>query len=613
MSKFGFSDLTSPAFIHCFMPTNSSEQKLYVFQPKQNRWLISYSQDSGLDLALKQNHAEILENKDKTYWTIAPELFDNVKNILIQAGYSEFQPGHTTVEYKLKPETTAPVKPETTAPETKDNAYSVKEITELVKDTIDKRFNLPIWISGEILDQKRNQYSAYYFDLAEKYTDETGKENQYKISAIIWSKDAKNIDAQIRDGKLLPLNNGTKIRAKGKISFYPKTSSLSFVITEIDAHFAEGEILKKKKLIGQNLKEMGLYDLNKNIPMPYLPLRIALISSKTAAGKDDIQSQLNKFKFPFRVTLFPALMQGENLENSVLSSFHDLEKIGFDQFDIAILARGGGSFLDLAWFNSQPIAEFIARCPLKFLIGIGHNRDSCVLDDIATSFATPTAIADHLNTTLQTIEDALKQAAQNIVTNSHNRLQLEQQKLQTKATQCAQYLSERRRTASQELSWLETSLRQATQNLRHDETTRLQTYASDIKFNVMQIQTEKSNQLSNLIQKMQSAKDNRILKENAILEHEAASIVQKTEIARQHQLFELNRLRDTINLLNPMALLERGFTTISDGSGKRITSVQGITQNDQLTIRLIDGKLAVCVETVQPIPSSNVPNDENKG
>ncbi len=588
------------------MATNSNEKR-FTFRPRFNDWLISYSHDPGLDLTMKQNHAQTTENKGKLYWTIAPEFFDNVKNILISAGYSEFinNNNNTTVNYSIKP-CPAPLG-------TLENAYSVKQISELVQNVIKKQFNLPIWISGEILDLKCHQSQAYYFDLAETWLDEKGTPKQYKLSTKIWSNVAKHIDAQIQTGQLLPLQNGNKIRAWGTIDYYPINGTISFIIREIDAHFAEGEILKKKEVIVQKLKEMGLLVQNQKLPMPYLPLRIALISSQTAAGRDDLINQLNKKAFPFKITFFPTLMQGQGLEASVLSSLHAIEKIGFDQFDIAIITRGGGSFLDLAWFNSQPIAEFIARCPLKFLIGIGHNRDSSVLDAIATSFPTPTAIADTLNEHLQRIDDTLTQAAHNLALVAHNRLQIEDQTLQTIAAQCAQYLSERRRIASTELSRLETSLRQATQSRMHADEVRFQNFASDIKLHSMQIQNEKICQLDQLVQKIQLAKTSLLQKERNFLKQEAVSIIQKTEFARQNQHSELNRLREIIHHLNPITLLQRGFTTLSDGSGKRITSIQGIAPNDQLSIRLIDGKLSVCVKTAQPIPSSDLPHDENEG
>jgi exodeoxyribonuclease VII large subunit len=181
----------------------------------------------------------------------------------------------------------------------------------------------------------------------------------------------------------------------------------SLNIRDIDPTFTIGEMAARRLKIIRQLEEDGIADMNKLLPFPELPQRLAIVSSATAAGYDDFCNQLknNSNKFVFYTKLFPAIMQGEQAEKSIIST---LEKIytHIDLFDAVVIIRGGGATTDLACFDSYELALNCAQFPLPIVAGIGHQRDISILDMVAhTSVKTPTAAAEFLILKLQNAEN----------------------------------------------------------------------------------------------------------------------------------------------------------------------------------------------------------------
>ena len=146
------------------------------------------------------------------------------------------------------------------------------------------------------------------------------------------------------------------------------------------------------------MKEEGVFTLNKELPFPTLPKRVAVITSPTAAGYEDFLNQLanNKEGYPFYTKLFPALMQGERTEESVIAALDGVYRHA-DCFDVVVIIRGGGATSDLNSFDSYLLAANCAQFPLPIITGIGHERDDTILDMVAhTRMKTPTAVAEFL-------------------------------------------------------------------------------------------------------------------------------------------------------------------------------------------------------------------------
>ena len=186
----------------------------------------------------------------------------------------------------------------------------------------------------------------------------------------------------------------------------------SWIVTDIDPTYTIGDMARRRQEIIQQLKEEGVFDLQRELSIPLFSQRIAVISAAGAAGYGDFMRQLedNEYGLRFQVTLFPAIMQGEQVESSVIHALNQIYDLQND-FDAVCILRGGGATADLSGFDTLALAENVAQFPLPIITGIGHERDESILDMISnTRVKTPTAAAallvDHLKQVLERIEQA---------------------------------------------------------------------------------------------------------------------------------------------------------------------------------------------------------------
>lgn len=226
--------------------------------------------------------------------------------------------------------------------------------------------------------------------------------------------------------------SGLKVLVKVSVEFH-ELYGYSLTVLDIDPAYTLGDMLRKRMEIIRQLKEEGVFTLNKELPFPVLPKRIAVITSPTAAGYEDFLNQLanNKAGYPFYPKLFPALMQGERTEESVIAA---LDRIyhHIDCFDVVVIIRGGGSTSDLNSFDSYLLAANCAQFPLPVITGIGHERDDTILDMVAhTRMKTPTAVAEFLigrmdaaAEELEDLQQEVSELASTILLKQKNFLQL---------------------------------------------------------------------------------------------------------------------------------------------------------------------------------------------
>jgi len=211
------------------------------------------------------------------------------------------------------------------------------------------------------------------------------------------------------------LESGIKVLIVVQVVFH-EVYGLSLNVIDIDPSYTIGEIERKRLLIIKRLEEEGVMEMNKELDFPLVPQRIAVISSKTAAGLGDFLNQLNKSPFYYELKLFEAAMQGKETENSVV---HVLEQIFEEEenFDLVVVIRGGGSKSDLAWFDSYKIAVNIAQFPLPILTGIGHERDYTISDLTAhKALTTPTAVAEFLTERMNVFYNVLESLGEGFYT-----------------------------------------------------------------------------------------------------------------------------------------------------------------------------------------------------
>jgi exodeoxyribonuclease VII large subunit len=250
-----------------------------------------------------------------------------------------------------------------------------------------------------------------------------------KASARCWASKWTLIRPYFERTTGQQLHAGMKVLLKVYAQFH-EAYGFSWIVTDIDPTYTLGDMARKRQEIIRQLKTEGVFDLQKELRMPLFCQRIAVISSETAAGYGDFCNQLadNPYGFKFHTQLFPAIMQGEGVEQSVINA---LECIYNEQFDCVVIIRGGGATSDMSGFDTLALAENVANFPLPIITGIGHDRDESILDMVShTRVKTPTAAAAFLIDHLKTVMDILNDSQEQI-------LRLAQQKLTYYKTQFA--------------------------------------------------------------------------------------------------------------------------------------------------------------------------------
>lgn len=274
--------------------------------------------------------------------------------------------------------------------------FSLSELNNLVRGLINEAFPATYWVRAETSDVRTNASSGHcYLEFIEK-NPLTGQ-LMAKARGSIWAKTFRMLKPYFKMETGQVFASGLKVLVKVAVEFH-ELYGYSLTVVDIDPAYTMGDLLRRRMEIVRQLKEEGVFTLNKELPFPVLPRRIAIITSPTAAGYEDFLNQLahNKSGYPFYTKLFPALMQGEKTEQSVIAALDRIYN-HIDCFDVVVIIRGGGATSDLNSFDSYLLAANCAQFPLPVVTGIGHERDDTILDMVAhTRMKTPTAVAEFL-------------------------------------------------------------------------------------------------------------------------------------------------------------------------------------------------------------------------
>ena len=305
--------------------------------------------------------------------------------------------------------------------------YSLLELNRLVRSTIEDTLCEQYWLEAEIGQIGENNGHCYleFIQKVEGHNTPVAR-----AKAKCW----RNVWGSVRPyfehttGQTLTL--GMKVLVLVHPDFH-EAFGFSWIVDDIDPRFTLGDMARRRQEIIRQLKAEGVFDLNRELPLPLFTQRIAVISSSTAAGYGDFCRQLeeNKRGFRFSVTLYESLMQGEGVERSIISA---LDKINahIDDYDCVVIIRGGGATSDMSGFDSLLLAENVANFPLPVITGIGHDRDECILDMVShTRVKTPTAAAAFLIDRLEQVARRIDDAADRITSYVQHRMEIEKMRL----------------------------------------------------------------------------------------------------------------------------------------------------------------------------------------
>ena len=295
-----------------------------------------------------------------------------------------------------------------------DQRLTLRQLNLMVRDAIEMQLSDEYWVEAE-LSECREHGGHCYMELVEK--DDRSNTPVARASAKCWRQTWLMVRPYFERTTGQQLRAGMKVLLRVYAQFH-EAYGFSWIVTDIDPTYTLGDMARRRQEIIRQLKDEGVFDLQRELQLPLFAQRIAVVSAANAAGYGDFCRQLedNEYGFRFSITLFPAVMQGEQVEASVVSALNQIYGRMAD-FDVVCILRGGGAVADLSGFDTLALAENVAQFPLPIITGIGHERDESILDMVAFQrVKTPTAAATLLIDNLRLVLERINTAQQRINT-----------------------------------------------------------------------------------------------------------------------------------------------------------------------------------------------------
>lgn len=436
-------------------------------------------------------------------------------------------------------------------------AISLYELNNLVRGVIETTLDRPYWVEAE-LSEAREVRGHCYMELVQK--DEFSTTPIARASAKCWHSVWMRLKPRFEQVTGQSIHAGMKVLLLVTASFH-EAYGFAWIVQDIDPTYTMGDMARKRQEIIRQLKAEGIFDLQRQLDLPLFAQHIAVISSEQAAGYGDFCNQLdtNDYGFRFSHTLFPAVMQGEQVESSIIRALNDIFGRA-DDFDAVVIIRGGGATADMSGFDTLALAENVANFPLPIITGIGHERDESILDMISFQrVKTPTAAAAFLIDHLAETDTHLQMLGQRMVTYVNTRMQ--------------------------------------------QEHTRLEHLSQRIPMLFSLVKTRQGATLDRLSQQISSLMGQRVAQARyrvELLQSRLAPATRQRLVTEQHRLEQLS-LR--LKAVDPQVILQRGYS-LTTFNGKAVRDASVIKPGDTIVTRLAKGQLT---SIVQPQQNKNQP------
>jgi len=444
---------------------------------------------------------------------------------------------------------------------------SLTELQLIIKDSLYVALPDMYWITAEVSEIRENYAGHCYLELIEKHPDE--KNVRARVKAIIWSNRYRFLKSLFENITGEPIRAGMKVLVRIKVEYH-ELYGLSLIISDIDPSFTIGEMAMKRQMVIRRLEEEGVFLMNKELEFPFVPQRIAVISSKSAAGYSDFIRHLNEnsYGYVFYTALFETIMQGTETEQSVISALNRIAA-NSEIFDVVAILRGGGSQSDLSWFDSYNIAYHVTQFPIPVITGIGHEKDMSVTDMVAfQSVKTPTAVADHLIRCITDAENQLNEMSSGIAENTR-------------------LIIEKYRDINESFKLkLIPVVRLMISNQKEKLSNRIIEIINFGKEYIDRAGLSPANQSSKLV----SSTGSYIMSKKTTVDRNRDDLVSLTLNSIENRKIRTAGLENSLNILNPENVLKRGYT-ITTKNGIIIRSTGLVAVDDIIDTRFSDGEI----------------------
>ena len=477
-----------------------------------------------------------------------------------------------------------------------DQQFSLFELQQSVKNGLDDIFPLPVWVKAEISEMTINRSGHCYLDLIET---EQGTDTVIARSrATIWSYTFRMLRPYFETTTGQAFSQGLKVLVQAKIEYH-EVYGFSLNIRDIDPVYTLGDMARQRREIIRRLEEDGVLDMNKELELPLVPQRIAVISSPTAAGLQDFTDQLhtNPNKFVFYTKLFPAVMQGAEASPSIRAAL-DRIYLYEDMFDAVVIIRGGGAQIDLACFDQYELASHVAQFPLPVITGIGHDKDDTVVDLVAhTRIKTPTAVAEFLISGAQRFETELAELEKQFVELVNDQLDENASRLVDAADQLNMLVNRMLVEQRNRLAIAQLQLKNRTESFFKARQAILKQKLVEAKTKTNRFVTRQQHLLDQSGNKLNFVFREQVLKsKNQLTQFQHLIKIRVLDQIRTEKK-NLISIQEKLRLVDPMNVLKRGYS-LTMVNGKIVKSVNQINVGDRIETKLNDGIVESNVENV---------------
>ena len=442
--------------------------------------------------------------------------------------------------------------------------YLLREITNLIKDALLELSGYEFWVRAHLIADKREQRSGHYY--CELMDVDAAGDTIARIRAIIWRHNYMKINKKLQTlGIPDALKDNSEVCVLCAVRYH-EVYGLSLDIYDIDPTFGESRINLNRRQILEKLTKEGILNKNKETYLPVASLRIGLITSKESAAYNDFTKTILASPFSFQVVFADCPMQGEDMEQALVSSLQQLTRV---KVDVVCIVRGGGSQADLAWFDNEQIARAVLDCPIPVWVGIGHEIDIGVLDFIAhTSCKTPTAVAEALVQRIQELVVMLKTAGDQLQNIIDRRVATQEQLMQRNIPGAIMGFRKQCRLVSTQLDKSILGARSSFERVFITE-------EANIKGKVQRLH-DRSAWLLDTKQESFEERCNRL------------QLSRYLHIVADKQASLDNRGKH-LDAMLPGQVLKRGYTITRDNRGQVMKSVRQIKEDDSIETQFTDG------------------------
>lgn len=433
--------------------------------------------------------------------------------------------------------------------ENASSAITLREFNNRIKRLLNNPAVCNCWIRADLSDVNVRGGHCY-LELLEK--DERTGATVAKMRGIIWANRFAYLRQKFLQVTGQELRSGMKVMLEVSVNYHEQYG-ISLIITDIDPSYTLGDMERLRREILARLKAEGIIDMNKQLPFPTVPQRIAIVSAAGAAGYGDFMNQLhnNAYGLQFYTCLFPAVMQGKETVASVTAAL-DRINLHLELFDCVVIIRGGGSTSDLNSFDDYSLASNVAQFPLPVVVGIGHERDVTILDYVACRrVKTPTAAAELLIGCGVEALAHIDELRDTIVNTAR------------------EYITE----AKRQIQYLSGTIPLIAGNIVERNSARLQ--------HIMQI--------------VPLTAQNRIAQGNERLNFLIKSMSQASAQAIVREKMRLTALYDKVQILSPQNTLRRGYS-LTTLNGHAVTDASQLAPGDNITTHFANGKVVSTVK-----------------